>query len=85
MTPSSIQAYRFSSEPPRNGGESGTLSDPYVVLWEVDGDFVADDDDGSGTLDSLLVYTAEVSGDYFIDAGHLGGGTGTYELGVELV
>ena len=69
------------------GGDSGsgTLPDPYVILRYADGNEIAADDDGSGTLDSLLVFTAEASGDYFIDAGELASGTGTYVLSVELL
>jgi hypothetical protein len=64
---------------------AGTLYDPYLTLWDNAFNEIAFDDDGSGTLDSRLVHTAERSGDYFVDAGGLGESTGTYEVGVELL
>ncbi len=64
---------------------AGTLYDPYLALWDDAFNEIAVDDDGSGTLDSRLVHTAERSGDYFVDAGGLGDWTGTYEVGVELL
>lgn len=60
---------------------SGTLPDPYLILYDADGNWVADNDD-SGSLDSQLVYTPEVSGTYFIVAREVGAGTGTYALSV---
>ena len=57
---------------------SGTLSDPYLELYDADGNYVASNDDGE-TLDSHLVFEATTGGAYYIVAQGLGG-TGTYQL-----
>lgn len=64
---------------------SGTLPDPFLILWDDAGNFVDyNDDDDDDSLDSRLVHTAEATGTYYIDAQEYGAGTGTYELSVAL-
>ncbi|HMQ94001.1 MAG TPA: DVUA0089 family protein [Amaricoccus sp.] len=59
----------------------GTLHDPYLILYDADGNWV-DENDDSGSLDSQLVHTAAASGTYYIVARELDDGTGTYSLSV---
>ena len=67
-----------------------TLEDPYVFLRDANGAVLAENDDGGGGRGSRLVFTAPVSGTYYIDvaawapaqppAGY--SGTGAYRLSV---
>lgn len=64
------------------GAESGvgTLSDPYLRLYDASGvQLDYDDDDGAG-YESSLSYTASSSGTYYISAGGYGSSTGSYQL-----
>ncbi|HRO03277.1 MAG TPA: hypothetical protein PLS69_06700, partial [Terricaulis sp.] len=71
------QTYRFALN---STGES-PLSDPYLRLYNARGDEVAADDDGGGDLNALLEYTAETTGNYFVEAGAFAdSGTGGYTL-----
>ena len=61
----------------------GTLGDPYVWLYD-DGGFEIDhDDDGGFGYDSLLTYTADYTGWYYIEADAFSDAyTGTYLMSV---
>ena len=48
--------------------EPGRLPDPYLILLDADGNYIAANDDANGTLNSQIVHTADATGDYFIDA-----------------
>lgn len=65
---------------------SGTLPDPLLYLRDAGGVAVAEDDDGSGMLDSRLIYVADRTGDYFVDAGGFAvSQTGTYDVTFDLL
>jgi Ca2+-binding RTX toxin-like protein len=51
------------------GHNGGTLSDPYLELYNASSAFITSNDDGGGGLDSLIVFTAPTTGAFFIDAG----------------
>jgi hypothetical protein len=64
-----------------------TLTDPYLKIYDVNGNLLYQNDDSGAGLNSSLTFTASYSGDYFIDAGAWEGGasggyTGTYQLSV---
>lgn len=60
---------------------NGTLSDPYLRLYNSSGVLVSWDDDSGAGLESSITYTASSSGTYYIAAGSYGDyGTGTYEI-----
>ena len=62
---------------------SGTLSDPYLRLYNSSGTMIAFNDDGGPGLESLLTYTAVTTGTYYVSARHWSlAGTGTYQLTV---
>ncbi len=62
---------------------SGSLSDPYLRLYDSSGLEVACDDDSGPGLDSQLLFTPTVSGIYALDAAHYNStGTGTYQVSV---
>ncbi|MCP9914235.1 pre-peptidase C-terminal domain-containing protein, partial [Cyanobium sp. BA20m-14] len=66
------QTYRFNL----NGN---TLSDPTLALRNASGTQLAFNDDFNGR-NSQITYTATSTGTYFLDAGALGSGTGSYTL-----
>jgi Bacterial pre-peptidase C-terminal domain len=66
------------------GAEGAKLADPKLRLLNSAGEEVASNDDGPDGLDSLLVYAADRSGTYYIEARGFGDdATGTYRLSVE--
>ena len=62
------------------GAGTGTLADPFLVLRDANGNFVAQDDDSGTGSDARIVYTAASSGTYFISARTFGSDGGTYAL-----
>ena len=66
---------------------AGTLTDPYLWLFDGPGDSVASNDDaGPGARDSQLVYTAETTGTHYINPStysYDGSDAGTYTVTVE--
>ncbi len=64
---------------------SGTLRDPHLAgIYDADGNAVAgmtDDDSGLGR-DSLLTFTVETTGTYYVSASAWRDATGTYEVSV---
>jgi serralysin len=59
---------------------AGGLDDPYLYLYDTGFKLVASDDDGSGTLDARIAYTAASSGTYYLGSSDTGTGTGGYSL-----
>lgn len=71
--------YRINVE---GTGES-PLADPYLALYNSEGEEVAADDDGGTGLNPYLTYTSVTGGTYFIGVSSYGAsGTGQYVLGV---
>nr|WP_247744811.1 M10 family metallopeptidase C-terminal domain-containing protein [Shimia sp. R11_0] len=63
---------------------SGTLNDPYLRLYDSSGNLIDENDDVAGGLESLLRFSANYTGTYYIAAGSYNdGGQGTYEMSVE--
>jgi len=88
------KAYRFSMR--GAGSEGGTLTDPYMKLYRSSGPGIYNDFASSSTLellgnndactlskDSVLNFTADEAGPYWIEANTPGTGTGTYTIEVE--
>jgi autotransporter passenger strand-loop-strand repeat protein len=66
-------------------GDGGTLIDPFLTLDDGTGAGIVSNDDGGLGLDSILIYTAPVTGTYLIDAGErTNARTGTYTINVDL-
>ncbi len=65
--------------------------DCYLVLTDADGNVLATDDDGAGSLDSQITFTAAESGEYQVSATSYGaysgssGATGSYTLSLAVV
>jgi hypothetical protein len=67
-----------------NSTLQGSLQDPYLYVYDSDGNRIASDDDGGWYRNSSLVFTATTSGAYYLDAaGFDDKETGTYTLAVE--
>ena len=58
-------------------------SDPYLTLYDHDGDFYSDDDDGMGDYNALLIVYFDEGEPGSIEAGFALGGEGYYELVVK--
>ena len=58
------------------------LSDPYLEIYNAQGNLVAANDDSGGTLNSAINFTASSAGFYFISAGAYSTETGTYRIDV---
>ena len=55
--------------------------DAFLYLRDSDGNLLTFDDQGGGNNDAKIIYTASVSGTYFLDAGSfLEASTGSYEI-----
>ena len=64
-------------------GGSGTLSDPYLRLYNSAGVMVSSNDDNGDSLNSTLITSVDVSGTYYLSAGSYRDlYAGTYELTV---
>ena len=62
---------------------SGTLSDPYLRLYNSSGSLVTENDDSGGTFESHLTYTPTTGGTYYVSAGAYSlTQTGTYTMTV---
>lgn len=65
-----------------SGVGSNELADPYLEVYDANGNLVASNDNSVG-LDSLARFTASASGSYYVVASSYdGAGAGTYELSV---
>ena len=63
--------------------DGGSLYDPYLRLYDSNGDQIAYNDDVGLGLDSLLRYTATTTGSYYVSAGaYRDSYTGSYTLSV---
>ena len=63
---------------------SGDL-DPYLILEDPDGAVVAENDDRDATtLDSYLVHTASVAGEYVVIVSNIDGTAGAYAVTIEV-
>jgi serralysin len=76
ITLTSGQFYQFAL----NGSGSTPLSDPYLSLFNSSGSFVAEDDDSGPGANSLLVYQATSTGEYYLEASAFSTETGEYTL-----
>ena len=67
-----------------SGAGAGTLNDPYLLLWDSSGVTLARDDASDPALDSLITYTANYTGTYYIQAGSFqSNGSGSYRISVD--
>lgn len=62
--------------------EGTTLDDPLLRIYDGQGNMRVSDDDGGAGLDSLLVFTPEDSGTFFLSAAGYGSDMGSYALSV---
>ncbi|MBD8876179.1 putative Ig domain-containing protein [Roseibium polysiphoniae] len=78
-------SYQFSLRGAATSG--GTLSDPFLALFDAAGVEIDFNDDHDGSLDALIEFTPTTSGTYYLDAEARGADTniGTYTLEVEVV
>jgi len=58
----------------------GTLTDPFVTLYDWYGNIIDSDDDSGDRIEAQLTYTAVASDGYYIAASSTLGYTGTYDL-----
>lgn len=66
--------------------EGEGLSDPYLRLYDEDGNFITYNDDTENSLDAAISFTATSTGTYYLSAGSFADVyTGTYELSAELI
>lgn len=65
------------------GAGAGTLGDAYLRVYDGSGNLLWEDDDSGPGLDSLLQFTAEYTGVYYLEAASFGDSrSGTYRLSV---
>ena len=67
---------------------AGTLSDPYLRgIYDAGGNLISGttNDDGGTGVNSRVTFTAVGNATYYVSAGAIGSGTGTYTLSVEEV
>ena len=76
------QRYEISLD----GSGDTPLSDPLVRLYDAAGNLLAVNDDGGPGLNSLLAYTAQTTGVYYIEVDAFSGAyTGGYTVGLDVV
>ena len=63
-----------------DGGNNGTLSDPYLRLYSPSGALVSYNDDGGVSLNSRIFYTPAISGNYSMSVTSASYGTGSFDL-----
>lgn len=68
-----------------NSAGSPSLADPFLRFRYGDGTLIKSDDDSGGGLNSLITYTPNQSGYYFIDVGDYSNGLGAYKFSVKKV
>lgn len=74
--------YRISVQGQDTG--QGTLKDPYLFVYDGNGDSLAQADDGGVRRDAQLDFTPASGGGYFLAVGAFqDAGSGTYQVGVE--
>jgi hypothetical protein len=84
FTASAGQQYRITMVDDGTGDPVNYV-DPYLVLRNASGTVVAEDDNGAGNLNAAIVYTAQTSGSYRIEATSTTEGTGGYMLTLSTV
>ena len=57
-------------------GSGDALADPYLVLYDAEGNEIASDDDGGSGLNSYLSYASAAGGPHFIAVSSYGGASG---------
>ncbi len=67
------QTYRFTLD-----GSNGL--DAYLTLYDANGNRLGGNDDGAGNYDSLVTFTANTNGTYYLSAGGYSTSTGSYTL-----
>jgi len=65
-------------------GGGGTLSDPLLRLLDGNLTKVAENDDHEGSRDSQIIYQADRSDDYLVEAAAIGNNVGSYTLTVDV-
>ncbi|MBK6998775.1 MAG: PPC domain-containing protein [Rhodoferax sp.] len=68
-------SYNFSLARMHDG-----LTDPYLALYDATGTLVTDNNDSGVSQDSQILYSANLSGTYYLSAQGNGAGTGAYVL-----
>lgn len=63
-----------------DGSGAGALADPYLRLYDANGNLVASDDDSGPGLNSMLEYYSGAGGNFYISAGAYSSGTGAYTV-----
>ena len=58
----------------------GTLSDPYLRLYNSEGSLLSQNDDGGSGYESRITFTPSSSGTHYLSAGAYGSYTGSYRL-----
>ncbi|WP_417481960.1 cadherin domain-containing protein [Maricaulis sp.] len=67
-----------------DGTGGSPLSDPLVRLYDAAGDLIAENDDGGPGLNSLLTYTVQTTGTYYVEAAAWDDTVaGSYTVGLE--
>lgn len=67
-----------------DGTGADPLSDPFVRLYNAAGDLIAENDDGGPDYNSLLTYTVQTSGTYYVEAASWDDTVaGSYTVGLE--
>jgi hypothetical protein len=74
------QSYAIDLEGDPTG--AGSLSDPYLHLYDADGREIDFNDDGGQGFNSRLIFTPDRAGRYYVGAGAFGSATGTYRVSV---
>ncbi len=74
------QSYVFNHEGSPTG--AGSLSDPYLRIFNSSGVQVASNDDGGTGFNASINFTASYSGNYFIEADAYSSNTGSYRVSV---
>ena len=75
------QGYRIHLEGQPSG--RGTLPDPYLYLYDADGNQLSFNDDNGENFNSRLTFVPQETGTYYVGAAAFGGATGTYTLLIE--
>ena len=78
----SFRASRSLEYTIQTGIRSGSDVDTFITLYDANGSFVDEDDDGGNGFASKIVWTAPSSATYYVKVEGLGGSTGGYWLSV---
>ncbi|TXI40681.1 MAG: hypothetical protein E6Q59_03200 [Nitrosomonas sp.] len=75
------QTYQFRL----NSASVGGLGDPFLFLYGSTGSLISSNDDGGGSRNSLITYTASETSTYYLGARAFSNGTGNYNLSATLI